>query len=47
MAVGGRVLVVSDIRLFQEALAALLVRDCGVDIVGTASPPQAPAMVRE
>src|SRR5438128_2015795 len=39
-----RVLVVSDIRLFQEALAALLVRECGVDIVGTASPPQAPAI---
>lgn len=42
-----RVLVVSDIRLFQEALAALLARDCGVDIVGTASPPQAPAIAAE
>jgi len=42
-----RVLVVSDIRLFQEALAALLARECGVDIVGTASPPQAPAIAAE
>src|SRR5256885_1053880 len=42
-----RVRVVSDTRLFQEPLAALLVRDCGVDIVGTASPPQAPAIAAE
>jgi DNA-binding NarL/FixJ family response regulator len=42
-----RVLVVSDIRLFQESIAALLGRECGVAIIGTASPPQAPAIAAE
>jgi DNA-binding NarL/FixJ family response regulator len=42
-----RVLVVSDTRLFQEAFAALLERECGVAIVGTTSPPQAQAIAAE
>lgn len=42
-----RVLVVSDIRLFQEAFAALLARCQGVDIVGTAGPAQAFAVAAE
>ncbi|MBV8187771.1 MAG: response regulator transcription factor [Alphaproteobacteria bacterium] len=36
-----RVLVVSSVRLFQEAFAALLGRQCGIAVVGAASPPQA------
>jgi DNA-binding NarL/FixJ family response regulator len=48
--VGGpvpRVLVVSDIRLLREAFAALLERGQGIAIVGTAGPPQAPALAAE
>jgi DNA-binding NarL/FixJ family response regulator len=42
-----RVLVVSDIRLFQDSVAALLERECSVAIVGTARPPYAPAIAAE
>jgi DNA-binding NarL/FixJ family response regulator len=42
-----RVLVVSSIRLFQEAFATLMERQDGISIVGAASPPQAPAIVDE
>jgi len=42
-----RVLVVSDIRLFQESIAALLGRDCGVAIIGAANPAQASAIAAE
>jgi len=42
-----RILVVSEIRLFQESIAGLLARECGVAIVGTASPPQAPTIAAE
>jgi DNA-binding NarL/FixJ family response regulator len=36
-----RVLVVSSVRLFREAFAALLGRQPGITVVGAASPPQA------
>jgi DNA-binding NarL/FixJ family response regulator len=39
-----RVLVVSSIRLFQEAFAALLGRQHGITVVGATSPPQASAI---
>lgn len=42
-----RVLVVSSVRLFQEAFTALLGRDHGISIVGAASPPQASAIAGE
>jgi two-component system nitrate/nitrite response regulator NarL len=42
-----RVLVVSDIRLFREALTALLGHEHGIAVVGDASPPQASALVNE
>lgn len=42
-----RVLVVSDIRLFQDAIAALLGRQAGVCIVGMTNPMQAPAQTAE
>jgi DNA-binding NarL/FixJ family response regulator len=44
---GLRVLVVSTIRLFQEAFATLLAREPGITVVGTTSPPQALAMADE
>jgi len=42
-----RVLVVSDIRLFQESIAVLLGREGGVAIVGAVGPTQAPAIAAE
>ena len=42
-----RVLLVSYIRLFQEAFATLLERQDGITVVGTASPPQASAIADE
>jgi DNA-binding NarL/FixJ family response regulator len=42
-----RVLVVSSVRLFQEAFTALLGRDHGISVVGAASPPQASAIAGE
>ena len=42
-----RVLVVSEIRLFQDALAALLGRQAGVCVVGMTNPLQAPAQTAE
>jgi two-component system, NarL family, nitrate/nitrite response regulator NarL len=42
-----RVLVVSSVRLFQEAFTALLGRDHGISIVGAASPPQASVIAGE
>ena len=42
-----RVLVVSEIRLFQDAFAALLGRQAGVCVVGMTNPLQAPAQTAE
>lgn len=42
-----RVLVVSSVRLFQEAFVALLERQHGITVVGVASPPQASAIADE
>jgi two-component system nitrate/nitrite response regulator NarL len=42
-----RVLVVSEIRLFQDALAALLGGQTGVRVVGMTNPLQAPAQTAE
>ena len=42
-----RVLVVSGVRLFQDAFAALLGRQAGVSVIGIASPPQALAQTTE
>ena len=42
-----RVLVVSDIRLFQESIAALLASECGVAIIGAANPAQASAIAAQ
>jgi two-component system nitrate/nitrite response regulator NarL len=42
-----RVLVVSSVRLFQEAFSVLLGRDHGISVVGAASPPQASAIADE
>ncbi len=42
-----RVLVVSGIKLFQEAFAALLGRQAGVRVIGMAGPPQALAQATE
>jgi two-component system nitrate/nitrite response regulator NarL len=42
-----RVLVVSSVRLFQEAFASLLGRDHGISVVGAASLPQASAIAGE
>ena len=42
-----RVLVVSEIRLFQDAFAALLGRQAGVCVIGTTNPLQAAAQTAE
>jgi len=42
-----RVLVVSEIRLFQDAFAALLGRQAGVSVIGMTNPLQAPAQTAE
>jgi DNA-binding NarL/FixJ family response regulator len=42
-----RVLVVSEVRLFQDAFAALLGRQAGVCVVGMTNPLQAPAQTAE
>jgi len=42
-----RVLVVSEIRLFQDAFAALLGRQAGVCVIGMTNPLQAPAQTAE
>ena len=42
-----RVLVISEVRLFQEAFAALLGRQAGVCVVGMTNPLQAPVQTAE
>jgi DNA-binding NarL/FixJ family response regulator len=42
-----RVLVVSEIRLLQDAFAALFGRQAGVDVIGMASPLHAPAQTAQ
>src|SRR5260370_42650058 len=42
-----RILVVSEIRLFQDAFAALLGRQAGIRVIGMTNPLQAPAQTAE